>query len=91
MYTKEQIIECQATTKEFIQNPHNIDIIELRKLLKFHEYQYYVAAAALISDYEYDEENDFEKIEYYTPSLKTTTCYATESSLLTMEEMNSFE
>jgi DNA ligase (NAD+) len=54
MYTKEQIIECQATTKEFIQNPHNIDITELRKLLKFHEYQYYVAAAPLISDYEYD-------------------------------------
>jgi len=54
MYTKEQIIELQASTKEFIQNPHNIDILQLRKLLKFHEYQYYVTAEPLISDYEYD-------------------------------------
>ena len=54
MYTKEQILGLQATTKEFIQNPHNIEITELRKLLKFHEYQYYVAASPLISDYEYD-------------------------------------
>ena len=44
-----------------------------------------------INDYEYDEENDFEKIEYYTPSQETTTCYATKSSLLTMEEINSVE
>ena len=54
MYTKDQIIRLQASTKEFIQNPDNIDIIELRKLLKFHEYQYYVTAQPLISDYEYD-------------------------------------
>ena len=54
MYTKEQIIGLQASTKEFIQNPHNIDITELRKLLKFHEYQYYIMAEPLISDYEYD-------------------------------------
>ena len=54
MYTKEQIIWLQASTKEFIQNPQNIDISQLRKLLKFHEYQYYVTAEPLISDYEYD-------------------------------------
>lgn len=54
MYTKDQIIRLQASTKEFIQNPDNIDIIELRKLLKFHEYQYYVTAQPLVSDYEYD-------------------------------------
>jgi len=54
MYTKEQIIGLQASTKEFIQNPHNIDITELRKLLKFHEYQYCVLSEPLISDYEYD-------------------------------------
>ena len=54
MYTKEQIIGLQASTKEFIQNPQNIDISQLRKLLKFHEYQYYVTAEPLISDYEYD-------------------------------------
>ena len=54
MYTKDQIIRLQASTKEFIQNPDTIDINELRKLLKFHEYQYYVTAQPLISDYEYD-------------------------------------
>jgi len=54
MYTKDQIIRLQASTKEFIQNPDNIDIIQLRKILKFHEYQYYVTAEPLISDYEYD-------------------------------------
>ena len=54
MYTKDQTIGLQASTKEFIQNPHNINIIQLRKLLKFHEYQYYVVAEPLISDYEYD-------------------------------------
>ena len=54
MYTKEQKIQFQAATKEFIQNPEIIDIIQLRKLLKFHEYQYYVITEPLISDYEYD-------------------------------------
>jgi DNA ligase (NAD+) len=54
MYTKEQKIQFQAATKEFIQNPEIIDINQLRKLLKFHEYQYYVITEPLISDYEYD-------------------------------------
>ena len=54
MYTKEQKIQFQAATKEFIQNPEIIDIIQLRKLLKFHEYQYYVITEPLISDFEYD-------------------------------------
>jgi DNA ligase (NAD+) len=55
MYTKPQILELQATTKSFLQSPPNIVAIDtLRKILKFHEYQYYVAASPLISDYEYD-------------------------------------
>jgi len=54
MYTKEQIQEIQVVTKDFLDNPHNIALETLKKVLKFHEYQYYVAANPLISDYEYD-------------------------------------
>lgn len=55
MYTKAQIQSLQTTTKEFIENPHNIDLEALKQVLKFHEYQYYVSANPLISDYEYDQ------------------------------------
>jgi len=54
MYNKEQIQALQSVTKDFLQNPHNIDLANLKQVLKFHEYQYYVAASPLISDYEYD-------------------------------------
>ncbi|MEN9701951.1 MAG: hypothetical protein RIR55_1288 [Bacteroidota bacterium] len=54
MYTKDQIQTFQIATKNFIDNPQDIDLDNLKKLLKFHEYQYYVAAQPLISDYEYD-------------------------------------
>ena len=54
MYTKAQIQSLQSLTKECLQTPHHIDLDSLRKVLKFHEYQYYVSAEPLISDYEYD-------------------------------------
>jgi len=54
MYNKEQIQALQSVTKDFLQNPQNIDLAKLKQVLKFHEYQYYVAASPLISDYEYD-------------------------------------
>ena len=54
MYTKDQIQQFQIATKNFIDNPQDIDLDDLKKLLKFHEYQYYVTAQPLISDYEYD-------------------------------------
>jgi DNA ligase (NAD+) len=54
MYTKEQIQSLQSATKEYLDHPHNIQLDVLRKVLQFHEYQYYVAATPLISDYEYD-------------------------------------
>ena len=54
MYNKAQIQSLQSLTKEFIEHPHNINLADLRKILKFHEYQYYVVAQPLISDYEYD-------------------------------------
>lgn len=54
MYTKAEISSLQTLTKAFIEHPQNIELSALRKLLKFHEYQYYVVAEPLISDYEYD-------------------------------------
>jgi DNA ligase (NAD+) len=54
MFTKDQIQHFQKATKNFIDKPEAIDLATLKKLLKFHEYQYYVIAQPLISDYEYD-------------------------------------
>jgi DNA ligase (NAD+) len=54
MFTKDQIQQFQKATKNFIDKPEAIDLATLKKLLKFHEYQYYVIAQPLISDYEYD-------------------------------------
>lgn len=54
MYTKAEILDLQKLTKSFIESHLNIELAALRKVLKFHEYQYYVAADPLISDYEYD-------------------------------------
>ena len=54
MYTKDQIQQFQKATKHFLGNSQDIDLDTLKKVLKFHEYQYYVISQALISDYEYD-------------------------------------
>ncbi len=55
MYPKDQIISFQALAKEYLQNPHTIELDNLKKLLKFNEYQYYVLNEPLVSDYEYDQ------------------------------------
>ena len=55
MYPKDQIIAFQALAKEYLKNPHTIELDSLKKLLKFNEYQYYVLNEPLISDYEYDQ------------------------------------
>jgi DNA ligase (NAD+) len=54
MYSNQQIQTLQKITKDFIENPQNIDLAALRNVLKFHEYQYYVMSNPLIADYEYD-------------------------------------
>jgi DNA ligase (NAD+) len=54
MYTPAQIQDLQTVTKDFLDHPQHIQLEALKKALKFHEYQYYVAATPLISDYEYD-------------------------------------
>jgi DNA ligase (NAD+) len=55
MYDKAQIQALQQTTKQFLATPLSIDLMTLKKVLHFHEYQYYVVNEPLISDYEYDQ------------------------------------
>ena len=72
MYTKAQIHSLQSVTKDCLQNPHNIELETLKKVLKFHEYQYYVAADPLISDFEYDVlYQQLVSLEAASPSLIT--------------------
>jgi DNA ligase (NAD+) len=55
MYEKAQIQALQQTTKQFLATPLSIELHALKKVLQFHEYQYYVVNEPLISDYEYDQ------------------------------------
>ncbi len=55
MYTQAQIILFQDLSKEYLLNPHTIELSALKQLLRFHEYQYYVINEPLISDFEYDQ------------------------------------
>jgi DNA ligase (NAD+) len=55
MYDKAQIQALQQITKQFLATPLSIELPILKKVLQFHEYQYYVVNAPLISDYEYDQ------------------------------------
>jgi DNA ligase (NAD+) len=55
MYDKAQIQALQQITKQFLATPLSIELHTLKKVLQFHEYQYYVVNAPLISDYEYDQ------------------------------------
>jgi DNA ligase (NAD+) len=54
MYNQQEIQSLQKITKDFIESPHKMDLATLRKVLKFHEYQYYVLSSPLIADVEYD-------------------------------------
>ena len=55
MYNKTQIQDFQKNTKDYLKNPHDIEFETLKNILKFHEYQYYVANEPVISDFEYDQ------------------------------------
>ena len=55
MYNKSQIQGFQKITIDFLKNPHEIELETLKNVLKFHEYQYYVASEPTISDFEYDQ------------------------------------
>ena len=62
MYNQQQTNELQQLTKEWLSSELRItlnetaadNIEELRNILRFHEYRYYVQNDPLISDFEYD-------------------------------------
>jgi len=70
MYTKTQIQNLQNLTNKLIKSTGSID--ELRDVLRFHEYRYYILNDPLISDTEYDLlYKKLEKLEKEYPSLIT--------------------
>jgi DNA ligase (NAD+) len=80
MYNPTQTKDLQAKTSEWFSstNATNIDEIvksnveDLRNILRFHEYRYYVQNDPLISDFEYDTLYKLlEKIEGANPDLIT--------------------
>ncbi len=57
MYSAEETKKAQKQTSELLQDLQTIganDLPQLRSVLRFHEYRYYVEDNPLISDYEYD-------------------------------------
>ncbi len=57
MYSAEETKQLQQQTAQFLQHPQGIgvnDLPQLRSVLRFHEYRYYVQDDPLVSDYEYD-------------------------------------
>ena len=80
MYSKEQTQQLQHNTNEWLSsinasNIHNItynNIEQLRSVLRFHEYRYYILNDPLISDFEYDSlYKQLEQLEIKNPSLIT--------------------
>jgi DNA ligase (NAD+) len=55
MYNTSKIKSLQSLTTSYLSQPHTIELAPLKELLKFHEYQYYVASEPFISDFEYDQ------------------------------------
>lgn len=75
MYSKEEIRVFEQSAKDFLtlKNADKKNVEQLRKLLRFHEYQYYVLANPLISDYEYDQLYKLlEQVEKENPAIITT-------------------
>ena len=74
MYSKEETNRIQKNTSVFLKElekgtPEN-KIENLRNVLRFHEYRYYILNDPLISDYEYDQLfKALEKIEAANPKL----------------------
>ncbi|MEP6947616.1 MAG: NAD-dependent DNA ligase LigA [Ginsengibacter sp.] len=71
MYTKEQTRDLQLLTNQLLKSAGSVD--QLRDVLRFHEYRYYIANDPLISDVEYDTlYKALEKLEKDNPSLITS-------------------
>jgi DNA ligase (NAD+) len=73
MYAKEKVKELQKLTNELIKKTGSVSHKEagqLRDVLRFHEYRYYILNDPLISDYEYDQlYKALEKLEEANPKL----------------------
>lgn len=77
MYTKEATKELQKLTNELVKKlPSGAvtlkEIKNLKDVLRFHEYRYYILNDPLLADYEYDQlYKALEKIEQESPKLIT--------------------
>jgi len=77
MYSPETTKQLQHRTTALLQHLtkkglDRKDVEDLREVLRFHEYRYYILNDPLISDYEYDQlYKSLEKIETEEPSLIT--------------------
>jgi DNA ligase (NAD+) len=66
MYNEQQTKQLQQQTAEFIKHNTECDKLnmgELRNILRFHEYRYYVQNDPIISDFEYD--TLYKKLEHF--------------------------
>jgi DNA ligase (NAD+) len=71
MYTKEQTKDLESLTFKLLKNPASIN--DLRDVIRFHEYRYYILNNPLISDVEYDFlYKALEKHEQDNPALITS-------------------
>ena len=71
MYTKEQTRDLQLLTNQLLKSA--ISVEQLRDVLRFHEYRYYILNDPLISDVEYDRlYKALEKLEKDNPALITS-------------------
>ncbi|MEO8854579.1 MAG: NAD-dependent DNA ligase LigA [Ginsengibacter sp.] len=71
MYTASDTKNLETTTSILLKNDRN-DVVELRNVLRFHEYRYYILNEPLISDVEYDQLfKRLEKLEKEDPSIIT--------------------
>jgi len=70
MYSKEQNRELEALTRRLLKSRGPADA--LRRVLRFHEYRYYILNEPLVSDQEYDQlYKDLEKLEQENPAIVT--------------------
>ena len=78
MYSKEATLKIQKQVTGFIKQLEtgsidSSEIEDLRNVLRFHEYRYYILNDPLISDFEYDQlYKALEKLEEADPSLITS-------------------
>lgn len=74
-YSEDSIKRLSQLTQKHLKNkgePDREDVEEIREVLRFHEYRYYIANDPLISDFEFDLlYKSLEKIESQYPELVT--------------------